>query len=67
MSEQWHVTDRYDRKWFPYIGPPMLYGAEKDGRELLLHMLGSDTDMGDLSMRELILMLGPLKVHPERS
>ena len=53
------ALDRYGRKWHPYMGV-MLSGEP----EILFGPQGADTDMGDLSRRELEEMLGPITFEP---
>ncbi len=49
----WYVVTRTRQKWYPY--------AMHDG-DILLHWEGADTDMGDMTVEELVSITGPLVI-----
>lgn len=49
----WYAATRTHQRWYPYVMP--------DGN-LLLHWEGADTDMGDVTMEELVEMTGPVVI-----
>lgn len=55
----WLATDRYGKRWYPYIMTD-IHGKH----DILLHHELADTDMSDLFMAELASMLGPVTITP---